>query len=354
MKDLFYKGSSKFYIGHPNITTYMCQGIRDRGKTTFWLNEAGSRSVENQLEHGGCFPRKFTLLRRSEEQIKEVVQKGIFNGVFTVPEYRKKFRGFVNEKVWRDEIILSNADGQRINVGYVEDLNNVKGKAVEDCDVLLFDEYVEAQRSKYKGGFGGSKEPELLAKLDETYFRRRKNWMILLGNFDAPSNPYNEIFGIPYGTKRYSDKKRGLLYEVDYSDDTVAAKLETSTGRRWQGTNYEQYSNGNIPMSAIDSSILCEKPRHATNEYNFNICGVVMTVWLDENTGIYYCHDNYKIDPHKPIYTVMSQDMRINTFFLSFNSEVVRLFKMRFGQGRMRFNNQKTASLFMTMINLTE
>lgn len=353
-KDLFYKGSKKFRIGHPKICTYICQGIRDRGKTTFWLSEAAGRSIDNILDHNAENPNKFTLLRRSEEQIKEVVQKGILNGVKNVPEYRDKLRGFVHEKVWRDNIILYNDNEEHIEVGYVEDLNNVKGKAVEDCDCMIFDEYVEAQRSKYKGGYGGSQEPNLLAKLDETYFRRRQNWLIMLGNFDSPTNPYHEVWGIPFGAMKYSDKKRGLLYEVDISQDTIEAKHATNTGKRWQGTTYDQYSNGVSALSQIDESLLIDKPMHAVHEYNFNICGTKMTVWKDPNDFVFYCHDEYKFDPTKPIYSVMTQDMKVNSLFLAYNNDVVRMMRMRFGQGRIRFNNQKTAALFMTLISLTE
>lgn len=350
--DLYYKGSTKFYIGHPHIHTYECLGQRGRGKTTHWLKEAGGRSVKNILDNDGRNPSKFILLRRSEEQLKKVVQDGIFNGVLSVDDYRPALRGYNRERIWQNKILLMNSDEVTIEVGYIFDLNNVKGISIEDADVMIFDEIVEPERAKYKGGAGGVNEPELLARLDETLFRRRENWLIMLGNFDSPTNPYNEYFGIPYGSEKWSDRKRGFLYEVDVSAATTEMKLQTSTGQRWAGTRYDSYSNGNVALGSVDDGLICDKVPHAVHKYNINIAGTIITIWQDTSTNVFYCHDNYKMDKTKPIYTVMSKDMQVNSLFVTYNSEILRLFRMRYGRGMVRFNNQKTATLFNLMISL--
>lgn len=360
-KNLYYKGSDKFYIGHPSITTYECIGQRGRGKTTYWLHEATKRSVENILVHNSLYNNKFYFLRRSEKDFDEVKKKGLFKSLLTVPEYKKDLHGYEIEKLWKGHILLGkrkdvnsdeDEDIQWLDIGYYGDLNNVKGVSLEDADVLIFDEIVEKLRSKYKGGDGGVHEPELLASLDETLFRNKDNWFILLGNEDSPTNPYNEYFKIPFGVEKWSDKEIGFLYETDYSADTEEYKLQHATGRRWSKSAYSQYSNGHLALGSISDTLIQDKPNYAEHIFNFVISGVNITSWFDEKNGIWYFHDNYKLDKTKPIFAVTSSDMSINSLFVGYNMDIIMQFRYRYGQGRVRFNNQKTASLFSLMISL--
>lgn len=360
-KNLHYKGSNKFYIGHPSINTYECIGQRGRGKTTYWLYKAVERSVNNILFHNSERPDKFYFLRRSEKDLDEVKKKGLFKSLLTVPEYKPCLHGYEHEKLWKGHILLGkkkdneeDSDTDWIDVGYYGDLNNVKGVSLEDANVLIFDEIVEKLRSKYKGGDGGIHEPELLASLDETLFRNKDNWFILLGNNDSPTNPYNEYFGIPYGLDKWSDRDIGFLYETDYSKDTEDFKLQHSTGRRWSKSLYSQYSNGHVALGSIDDGLICEKPNYAEHLMNFIISGTNVTVWYDDKYGIYYFHDNYKVDKTKPIYAVTSADMKVNTLFMGYNTDILMRFRCIYAQGRVRFNSQKTAALFSLMISLTQ
>ena len=351
-KDLYYKGSKKFYLGHPKIHTHIVAGQRGRGKTTFKLQEAISRALDDQISNTPQ-GKKFIFLRRSDEQLELALKKGLLTAILTIPEYAVKLHGFKYERVWKDAFLISNGEVE-LPIGYVSDLNNVKGLAVEDADNLIFDEFIEAERSKYKGGNGGLGEPELLARLDETVFRRRENWITLLGNFDSPTNPYNEYFKIPYGVQRWSNKARGILYEVDYSEDTKLDKEQTTTGIRWAGTAYSAYSTGNVALGSIDDALLINKPPHAKLMYNVKIGKDIITIWQDENTFMTYVHDDYKMDPYKPVYVVMSQDMVVNGLFVNYNSDFLRLMRLRYGRGCVRFNSQKTATLFNLMISLNK
>ncbi len=353
MSNLFYTGSNKFYIGHPKINTYMCKGQRGRGKTSYWLCEGGERALNEALSNPDFCQHKFLFLRRSEEQLKIAVSKGLFNGVWNIPNSVERFHGYIHERVHQKKIYLSNGENE-IHVGYITDLNNVKGQSVEDSDLLIFDEFVEAERSKYKGGDGGVNEPELLARLDETLFRRRNRWIIMLGNFDSPTDPYSEYFGIPYNVPKWSNRENGIYYEVDYSEDTKIDKENTSVGKLWKGTRYAEYSNGNIALGSVDTDLICNKSKNAQHKYNVNVCGSKLTLWQDIDSSIWYVHDDYKFDNTKPIYTVMSKDMQVNGMFIAYNSLFLNLFRVRFANGMVRFNNQKTASLFNLIINLAK
>ena len=359
-KNLHYKGSKKFYIGHPSINTYECIGQRGRGKTTYWLHEATKRSVENILDHDSKNPDKFYFLRRSDKDWDKVRQKGLFQSLLTVPEYKDSLRGYTVEKLWNGHILLGKKTGDGkddiawIDVGYYGDLNNVKGVSTEDANVLIFDEIVEKLRMKYKGGDGGIHEPELLASLDETLFRNKDNWFILLGNDDNPTNPYNEYFGIPFGCNSWSDKEIGFFYETDYSKDMEEEKLKHATGRRWSKSTYSQYSNGHVALGSISDTLICEKTPYAEHTFNFMISGTCVTAWYDEKNGVWFMHDNYKPDKTKPIFAVTSADMQVNSLFVGYNADIITQFRYRYGQGRVRFNSQKTAALFSLMIALTQ
>lgn len=353
MTDLFYTGSKRFKIGDPIITQYMCCGQRDRGKTSNWLKVCGERALNEALEKPEKINHKFIFLRRSEKQLEKVISKGLFNGVWNIPNAQTDFHGYTVERIHKGVIYLSNGKDE-YPVGYTLDLNNVKGQSIEDADVLIFDEYVEANRSDYKGGNGGVDEPELFARLLETVFRFRTFWVIMLGNFDSPTNPYNEYFNIPYGVNKYTDKKRGIYYEVDYSPETEKFKNTTSIGRLFAETEYSRYSNGNVALGSVDGDLICNKPKNAEHRYNVNVCGQHLTFWTDENTGVWFIHDNYAFDKNKPIYAVMSKDMVVNGMFISYNSIFLNLFKLRFASGMVRFNSQKTASLFNLVINLVK
>lgn len=349
---LYYDGSKDFKIvPNSKYHTLITKGMRGRGKTTFWIATAAERSVLSCIS--GENNHKFIFLRRSEDQMREVIAKGMFNGVLTVPKYREMLQGFTHEKIVNKYILLQNDNEAEICVGYIHNLNNTKGISIENTDLIIFDEFVEPTRDKYKGGDSGIHEPELLARLDETINRLRENWLILLGNFDSPTDPYVEYFGVPYGVNKWSDRKRGILYEVDVSEASKEMKLSTSTGERWAGTQYSKYSNGDFALGSVDSDLICNKPPHAVHEFNINVAGTKLTCWIDENTKVCYFHDNYKFDTNKPIYTALSKDMQINTLFVGYNRDLLTLLRIRYGQGRVRFNNQKSAALFSLLVLLS-
>lgn len=91
MNDLFYHGTS-FQLGNPVYVTYMCQGQRGRGKTTYWLAEAAQYPIKDWIENHET-NRKFIFIRRSEEQLKLVMKQGLFKGVLSVPKYRENSTG---------------------------------------------------------------------------------------------------------------------------------------------------------------------------------------------------------------------------------------------------------------------
>lgn len=349
--DLFYHGSS-FTIGNREYGTYMCVGQRGRGKTTYWLNEAFNRAVKEQIKFSGenvQYKHKFIFVRREEKQMKLVLANGLLTSPATV--WKSRWAGWAD--YYNDHHIhLRDKSGKSYHVGYYYDLNTVKGIMVEDADLLIFDEIVEPVRSKYKGGDGGSSEPEMFARLDETIFRRRDNWFILLGNDDCPTDPYREYFHVPYGATTFRDKERGFFYEFDTSEATTEDKLKTSTGRRWKNTRYSSYSNGAIALGEVSEDLIAPRPSHTKIVANIKMNGVLLTVWEDDSALITYVTDECKLNNTAPIYSVTTTDMSINTDFINYCSGAMQIFKVKYGSGRMRFNSQRTASLFLTILGL--
>ena len=291
---------------------------------------------------------KLTKYSTNKEYIP-VIDKIISREDFAIPTMKH-----INKKNSTKKRTVFLFNDKENYIGYATDLNKVKGLSVEDADVLLFDEFVELKRSDYKGGSGGINEPNILARLDETLFRNRENWHIYLGNEDQPTDPYTENFRIPYKAMKYKNKERGLFYEFDISKATIDFKKTTSTGQRWKGTEYEQYSNGEKALNTIDEDFICDKPKHAKLFYNIKVAGQRLTLWRDENTGINYIHDDCNFNANLPIMSVMDTDMCINSEFISYNSQFLQWVKFMFSHGFIRYNNQKSYSLFSIVIGLTK
>lgn len=354
LDQLHYQGTKEFKLGGERINTYICDGQRGRGKTTVHLSESVDWAISHMI-YNDDDTHKFHFLRRTDEQMKQVLSKGLFTACLSVPKYRERFHGFEVEKIKEGSIYLMNPKtDETLHVGYLETLNNVKGKAVEDSDNLIFDEFVEPERRLYKGGDGGLHEPELLGRLDDTLFRKRKRWLCLLANEDSPTNPYTEYFKIPFGLKDYHDKQRKLYYHFDFAPEYKAYKETTSVGELWKGTTYGEYSVGDRALGEINNALIGNKPPHATLDTNINVAGVNLTLWFDHNGGLYYCHDNYKFDGSKPVYTVFSKDMTVNSLFVSYQSTFLMRWKWLYACSLIRFNSQRSANMFGLVLSLTK
>lgn len=338
---LFYD-NSKFKIGNEKYFLYMCEGMRGRGKTTYWLQEF----VEHSLESGW----KFVYLRRTDVELQLAIEKGLFNSCQAV--HKEFWEKYPKSYVKAGNIYLEDKEGKVIHIGYALSLNNIKGVSIEDADTLLFDEYVAYKRSLYKGGESGLHEPELFLRLLETLFRRRKFWAVLLGNKDTPSNPYNECWKVPFGTTIYKDKSCGLWYEYDYSEVTALDKDKTPLGIISRNTNYADYSQGLKSLDEVDTALIADKPPHSRQLYNIRILGELLTVWQDIKNGVLYINSTCKYNSSVTVISVTNSDMTINTDFIRYSLGFLEVMRSYYGRGRIRFDNQKSATLFATMLSL--
>ncbi len=344
----FYAGST-WKLGNKDYHTYMCEGARNRGKTTAWLHAATERTINATLN--GDDTHKFIYMRRSTVQVQMALERGLYNSCRTVhPDF---YNNFGHEKVYKSKIFLPMVDGGEIHVGYCTDLNNVKGIRLEDVDVIIFDEYIELNRVDYKGGNGGLNEPELFARLLETLFGWREMWIVMLSNGDCPSNPYNEYFHIPYGILKYKDKTRGIFYEKDVAPASTRQKREISVlGKLFGGTKYNAYALGDAYAKSFASSdMICDRPSHAKLLFNVKILGKKLTIWIDDN-DIEYITDDCKFNTQYPILSVTRDDMSIDTEFIAYNAAFLFAQKAYYGRGKVRFNNEATAELFYIMVGL--
>lgn len=344
MEDNLYYKAPKFTIGNDKYYMYMCEGIRGRGKTTVWFSLACIHAIESG--------NKFVLLRRSEKEMELALQAGLFNGCYKVPEYKWFWDKYPKSKTHNGCIYLIDKDGNETLVGYYYTLNNVKGISLEDVDCMIFDEYIAQKRSQYKGGEQGLNEPSLFLRLLETLFRLRKFWVILLGNRDTPSNPYNETWKIPFGCPMLKDKSRGLWYEFDYSQSAVEHKATTPIGIISAGTTYANYSMGDKSLDEVDESLIDTKPPHAVQCYNVKAFGKLITIWRDSKNAVLYLTTECKYNASVATICVTNSDMTINTDFIRYNGVFLDVMKTYYGAGKMRFNNQQTAATFAVILNL--
>lgn len=348
----FYLGST-WKIGNKDYHLYMCEGARSRGKTTVWLHAVTKRAINYILD--GDTKHKFVYLRRSTVQLQLVAEKGLYNSCREV--YKDFYDNFKHERMQKSSIYLScvGKDGAEnfIHVGYYTDLNNVKGISIEDADVILFDEYIEFDRTAYKGGEAGMHEPELFGRLCETIFRKREFWAILLGNHDRSTNPYNEYFHVPYGAMKYKDLERGVFYEFDKATDaTRQTRIVSVLGKMFKGTTYNSYALGDSAAVETADEFIAQKPDNSVRVANLRIFGKTLTIWVDKDTNIEYISDKYKIDANYPIISVTRDDMSVSSEFLAYNSQFLLMQRMYYGMGKVRYSSSAVAELFYTMLSM--
>lgn len=351
-----YYDDCDFKIGNHEWHTYFCKGMRGRGKTTYWLATAYRRAIINIKDWlDGKVDRvtkRFIYLRRTEVALMQAISLGVFNSVFSAEPYRDLCLMVDGELLFEKNHIIANINGTKTHIGYYIDLNKIRGLSVEDCDVLIFDEIVEQARANYKGGDNGIHEPDILARLDDTLFRGRENWHIYLGNNDTASEPYSENFGIPYGVDKWKDKKREIWFEFDKTEAAVEYRHSTATGKRWQGTTYDMFACGERSTDSIDDEFICTKTKHSKIVYNVRCAGYKLTLWRDEESGVVYVHDDCAFDPHLPILSIMSSDMVVNSLFMGYNSSFLQWIKFQYGRGNLRYNTQRTYSVFGIILSL--
>lgn len=345
---LFYE-EPKFKIGNDKYYLYMCEGQRGRGKTARWLSLLVKHWLET-VANGN--EKKFMYLRRTEKELELALDKGLFNASFNIPEYKELWETFPQSSYKNGKIYLIDKEGKSYHCGYYSSLNNVKGISVEDCDTLLFDEYVAIKRSAYKGGEFGIHEPDLFFRLLETIFRRKNFWCIMLGNKDTPSNPYNEALKVPLGASLHKDKSNGIWYEYDYSEETAKDKQQTALGVITRNTSYNDYSMGLKSLYEVDDSLIADKPAHAVQIFNVKFMGKIITIWKDMTTSIMYLSTAYKLNMACPLICVTNSDMTVNAGFIKYSNDFLALMRMYYGGGQMRFNNQETASLLASILSL--
>ena len=349
MRNELYFVDHEWSIGNKNIHMRIVSGARSRGKTSryvFELTKWWDKDKQNN---------KFIYLRRKAVQIQEVISKGIFNGARGMDDEEaiKMFARYPYDNVYDGKIYLGLGKDDKENCGYIFDLNNIKGVSIEDANVLYFDEYIELNRSEYKGGDGGMHEPELFARLLETIFRRREFWVIMNANEDTYTNPYHEYFNIPFMTEKWTDNNRGILYTRDIAPPVAREnRAKTTIGQLFKGTNYDIYASGDRPANGISSEFFADRPAHAKLVCNIRIFNRILTVWLDEEHEIEYVTDKYKENLQYQTLSVTKDDMTINSTFISYCADFIIWQKTLFALGKVRFSSGKVAEMFYIIINL--
>lgn len=324
---------------------------RSKGRTSFWVNKATRRALTNPEIH------KFIYLRRQDSEMLEVINSGFASNLMRTEYYAKFYKknnySFSTEsnKIF---IVKHDQEGkeiEKIHVGYLRTLNKVKGLDLLDVDLIIFDEFVALKRSDYKGGMSGINEPMILNKMIHTVFRNKPNrWLVMLGNDDTPTNPYNEYFHIPYGVKSFTDKKRGLVYRYDPSEgetESVAAIFSS-----FDDKTYKSEVGGGI-TSAVPEYLIEQKPQQAEYLMAIKYANTFITFWSDIRNGVIFAHDNYKVDRSKPVYSAFFEDMSVDSSMLigALYPQIKGL-KLQYFANQIRYNNQSTAQKMLDIINI--
>lgn len=342
----FYDGSF-FDLENPDHRILISDAPRSFGRTSYWLNRLFKRAEKNPL-------KRFIYLRRGDKELEAATAKGFaknlkFNDYYGT-YYRRKGYTIRTEA---NNIYLQ-SDKDKILVGYLGSLNSIKGVDAMDVDTILFDEYVAVLRRSYKGGNNGVFEPPMLYAFMNTIFRRRKNAnLILLGNQDAadsPTNPYTEYFEIPFKATKYRDTKVGLYYRKEQGQGDTGSYMSIIS--RINNDVYNRDVKGEA-IATVDKLFITDKTPAAQYIAAVKYQSVFITLWIDINTGIMYCHDNYKVDKNKPFYTAFRDNMSIDaTLLIAAQYPQLKAIKQKYFTNQIRYNNTSTASRVQNIIQV--
>lgn len=345
-RDIYYDGSADFEQLTTSGKILIDVRKRSKGRTSWWINKLTKRALKNPHN-------RFLFIRRSAQDVEDVVGMGFAKNLIITDYYGNWYRkrGYTF-KIVAEKIYIHQEKppiSQDILVGYIKSLNNPKGLDADDVDFIMFDEFIAVSRLDYKGGCMGTKEPVRFMKLVHTIFRRRqKCWVVLLGNDDTPTNPYNEYFKIPYGAKRYTDGNVIYRYDPTPSEtDSTAAVLS-----KYDETAYKTEVAGNGGAVVPDYAIL-DKPPSAVMLFTIKHQTTYLTVWYDDKGGLLYVHDNYALDKSKPVYCAFNDDMTVDTNLLNCSLyPQVKMLKESVQRNLTRYNSQRTAQKMIECISL--
>lgn len=343
--DKYYDGSFFEFIAENNILI----DIRERsfGRTSWWINKAIRRAER-------CPQHRFIYFRRTVTELDEVITNGFCKNLLMTSYYGNwyKKRGY-NVEVSNYKIYLTK-DKNKTLVGYMKSFNGTKGVELNDVDLIIFDEFIALLRSQYKGGYAGAHEPKLFEIFMHTVFRRRNMcWAVLLGNQDtqdSPTNPYNEHYRIPYKAKKYKRADIGLIYRQGLgAGDTGGTAAQIS---RADAKFYAQSVCGEI-NDGIDALFIETKSPNAQYICAIKYQSTFLTLWFDDQTGIIYTHDNYKVDKHKPFYTAFADDMSVCTnLLIASQFPQLKTIKQKFYLNMLRYNNGACANKMFDIIDI--
>lgn len=327
-----------------NDTNKILIDVRGRsfGRTSYWLNKAIKRAIASDNH-------RFIYLRRKTSEIEQVISDGFAKNMLRTQYYGDYYRkrGLSVETSASKAYVTGKGKERRL-IGYLKDLNNIKGVDLDDVDLIIFDEFIATDRSDYKGGLF---EPIRFDRFIHTVFRRRRAcWVVLLGNPETPTNPYNDFYHIPYKAVKWRDAARGLIYRQGAgATDTgsFAANLSSFDAR-----TYATAVNGQTATQVPDYFI-AKKTQAAQYLCAIQYQRTFVTLWIDPVTGLMYAHDNYKIDNTKPLYSAFLDDMSVNASMMIVSQyPQLKGIKQKFYANMFRYNTQATAEKVFDIIDI--
>lgn len=347
MTEKFYDGSF-FDLNDPKNRILIDVRPRSFGRTSFWVNKGIKRAEKRPATS------KFIYFRRSEKELDEVIADGFASNMMRTDYYGNYYRkkGYkvdvINKKIY-----LYNKE-RNICVGYMKAFNTTKGADLDDVDLIIFDEFIATFRREYKGGNGGTLEPKVFERFIHTVTRRRKNCaVIFLGNQDtedSSTNPYNEHYKIPFKATKFKRDDIGLVYRRGAGQGDTGSFADVIS--RANAETYAASVTGNN-IDKIDNLFIAQKSTTAFYMCAIKYQSINITLWIDVETGLLYCHDNYKIDNTKPFYTAFYDDMTVATSMLIASTfPQLKAIKMKFFTNQIRYNNVRTAECVKDIIDI--
>lgn len=216
-----------------------------------------------------------------------------------------------------------------------------KGIPFNDTEQLIFDEFLilEGSSNRYL-----KNEINLFYDLVQTVARNKKNFrVIMIGNLIDWYNPYFANWGIEKINldRRYTwIKKPDILLEIVPNNNKWVESYEQSAfGRIVDGTQYDQYMLGNIPLVNYNIEI---KPHPPYARYMFNLINGnnILAVWNNFN---YWYVTNQGVDKTKGAYVSDYLQAGRNRYF---DSKVKRQIKELVSKNQL-FGENSTSRVWL-------
>lgn len=177
-----------------------------------------------------------------------------------------------------------------------------------------------------------------------------KTRVLFLANSVSIMNPYFMEYNIePRKNQEWITKNDGfLVVHLPNDGEFTSAVMETRFGKFVTGTEYYDYSVGNV-FRDNHMALIKRKNEHATYQFTLETDMGIMAVWkdgiFDKQGVVFYIQE--KRPKNEIIMTMVPDKMDDERILLHYSDKITQYLRAAFKQGRVYFDTPKTRNAFI-------